>query len=94
MFLCFRNDFSAAWMNLGIVLSASSQYKEAEKCYTTAISYRAKYPDCYYNLGLLVIIFSEIAYRDGELGLPAENSDQLFAKLKHYFVKKKYRGTK
>lgn len=51
---CFREDFATAWMNLGIVLSALKKYKESEKSYLTALSHRSKYPDCLYNLGVLV----------------------------------------
>lgn len=42
-------------MNLGIVLTNLNQLEEAEYCYLKAISYRSRYPDCYYNLGNLVI---------------------------------------
>lgn len=41
-------------MNLGIVLSALKRYEESEKSYLTALTYRNKYPDCLYNLGVLV----------------------------------------
>lgn len=49
-----RSDFPAAWMNLGIVLASVKRYNESEQAYTTALQYRSKYPDCYYNLGNLV----------------------------------------
>lgn len=42
-------------MNLGIVLTNLNQSEEAEESYLIAINYRKKYPDCYYNLGNLVI---------------------------------------
>lgn len=42
-------------MNLGIVLTNLNQLEEAEYCYLKAISHRNKYPDCYYNLGNLVM---------------------------------------
>lgn len=41
-------------MNLGIVYSALKQYKESEASYIKALEYRPNYPDCYYNLGILV----------------------------------------
>lgn len=41
-------------MNLGIVLAALKRHEESEKSYLTAISHRPKYPDCFYNLGVLV----------------------------------------
>ncbi|XP_073520308.1 protein O-mannosyl-transferase TMTC4 isoform X1 [Phyllobates terribilis] len=50
---CHRSDFSAAWMNLGIVQNSLKRFEEAENSYLTAIKYRKKYPDCYYNLGRL-----------------------------------------
>ena len=50
----YREEFAAAWMNLGIVKASLKKYSEAEKCYYTAIKHRRKYPDCYYNLGNLV----------------------------------------
>jgi len=56
MFYTFRNDFAAAWMNLGIVLSAQQKYNEAEVAYLTALQHRKSYPHCYFNLGNLVII--------------------------------------
>ena len=49
-----RPDFSAAWMNLGIVQAALHKYTESESSYLTGIKHRRKYPDCYYNLGNLV----------------------------------------
>ncbi|VEN37935.1 unnamed protein product [Callosobruchus maculatus] len=49
-----RPNFAAAWMNLGIVLTNLNRTEEAENCYKTAIKYRSKYPDCYYNLGNLI----------------------------------------
>lgn len=55
-FLKFRKDFATAWMNLGIVQSALKKYRESEKSYFTALRHRKKYPDCYYNLGVLVSI--------------------------------------
>ncbi|XP_064413712.1 protein O-mannosyl-transferase TMTC4 isoform X3 [Latimeria chalumnae] len=48
-----RPDFAAAWMNLGIVQNSLKRFDDAEKSYWTAIKYRRKYPDCYYNLGRL-----------------------------------------
>lgn len=51
---CYRPNFAAAWMNLGIILTNLNESEEAEHCYKTAIMYRNKYPDCYYNLGNLV----------------------------------------
>lgn len=50
----FRKDFSTAWMNLGIVQSALKRYEESEASYFMALQYRSNYPDCYYNLGVLV----------------------------------------
>lgn len=50
----FREDFAAAWMNLGIVQSALKQDKESEASYFKALQYRSNYPDCYYNLGVYV----------------------------------------
>lgn len=41
-------------MNLGIVLANTNRYDEALECYNYALTYRKKYPDCYYNLGNLV----------------------------------------
>lgn len=52
----FRNDFAAAWMNLGIVLSAQHNYSKAEDAYLTALKHRKIYPHCYFNLGNLVSI--------------------------------------
>lgn len=52
----FRPNFAAAWMNLGIVLAGLKHHSEAEASYFTALSYRKKYPDCYYNLGNLVSV--------------------------------------
>ena len=43
-------------MNLGITLSSLKKYKESEQSYMKALTYRTKYPDCYYNLGVLVKI--------------------------------------
>jgi Flp pilus assembly protein TadD len=54
--MLFRPDFAAAWMNLGIVLAGLKHHSEAETSYFTALAYRKKYPDCYYNLGNLVSI--------------------------------------
>lgn len=52
-----RKDFAAAWNNLGITLSFLRRYRESEESYITALTYRSKYPDCYYNLGVLVSLF-------------------------------------
>jgi tetratricopeptide (TPR) repeat protein len=52
-FVC-REEFAAAWMNLGIVQASLMKNESAERSYRTAISHRRKYPDCYYNLGNLV----------------------------------------
>lgn len=41
-------------MNYGILLSALKRYDESERSYSTALSRRPYYPDCYYNLGVLV----------------------------------------
>lgn len=54
----FREDFPAAWMNLGIVLANLKQLSESENAYKKALMYRKKYTDCYYNLGNLVSSFS------------------------------------
>lgn len=54
MFHTLRNDFAAAWMNLGIVLSAQHKYIKAEFAYLTALQHRKSYPHCYFNLGNLV----------------------------------------
>lgn len=51
-----RRDFPAAWMNLGILLANTNRFEESEQAYKTAISYRRKYPDCFYNLGNLVSV--------------------------------------
>jgi len=53
-FVSFRKDFSTAWMNLGIVQSALKKYEESEASYFMALEHRSNYPDCYYNLGVLV----------------------------------------
>lgn len=53
-FLNFRKDFATAWMNLGIAQSALQRYEESEASYLTALQYRSNYPDCFYNLGVLV----------------------------------------
>jgi len=50
-----RSDFAAAWMNLGVVLSALQRHSEAEKSYLTAVRHRSHFPDCYYNLGNLYL---------------------------------------
>ena len=50
-----RPDFAAAFMNLGIVQALLKKYPEARNSYQTALTHRKKYPDCYYNLGNLVI---------------------------------------
>lgn len=50
----FREDFPAAWMNLGILLASTKRLKESEIAYKTALNYRKNYPDCYYNMGNLV----------------------------------------
>ena len=52
--LCFREDFAAAWMNLGLVQAALHKNSSAKRSYYTAIKHRKKYPDCYYNLGNMV----------------------------------------
>ena len=49
-----RDEFAAAWMNLGIVKAAMKKFEEAEVCYYNAIKHRRNYPDCFYNLGNLV----------------------------------------
>jgi hypothetical protein len=49
-----REDFAAAWMNLGIVQASLHKNSSAERSYYTALKHRKKYPDCYYNLGNLV----------------------------------------
>jgi len=41
-------------MNLGIVQSALKKYEESEANYFMALEQRSNYPDCYYNLGVLV----------------------------------------
>lgn len=51
----YRQDFSAAWMNLGIVLANLNKPLEAQDAYIEALKYRKKYADCYYNMGNLVI---------------------------------------
>ena len=51
-----KADFTAAWMNLGIVQSLLRKYPEAEVSYLNALKLRRKYPDCQYNLGNLVNI--------------------------------------
>lgn len=53
-YLYHRSDFSAAWMNLGIVQATLKKYRLAEESYLMAVKHRRKYPDCYYNLGNLV----------------------------------------
>lgn len=45
-------------MNLGIVLSALKRYEESERSYETALLHRPICPDCYYNLGVSVWIWS------------------------------------
>jgi len=58
-----RPDFAAAWMNLGIVLAGLKRHSEAEASYFIALTYRKKYPDCYYNLGNLVSVkFLDLQY--------------------------------
>lgn len=52
----FRDDFAAAWMNLGIVQASLHKNNSAEKSYYTALKHRRRYPDCYYNLGNMVVI--------------------------------------
>lgn len=42
-------------MNLGIVLAALKEYDKSEECYRTSLFHRKNCPDCYYNLGLLVM---------------------------------------
>lgn len=54
MYVFFRDDFPAAWMNLGIVLANTKRYDESHNAYHMALKYRKNYPDCYYNLGNLV----------------------------------------
>lgn len=54
-----RADFAAAWMNLGIVQNSLRKFEEAEKSYRNAIRFRKKYPDCYYNLGRLVSLYTK-----------------------------------
>lgn len=39
---------------MGIVQNSLKRFEAAEQSYRTAIKYRRKYPDCYYNLGRLV----------------------------------------
>lgn len=50
----FREDFPAAWMNLGVVLANLKQLSESESAYKKALMYRKNYADCHYNLGNLV----------------------------------------
>lgn len=57
IFFYFRQDFPAAWMNLGIILASTKRLEEAEIAYNTALQYRKVYPDCFYNLGNLVSSF-------------------------------------
>lgn len=57
-----RNDFAAAWMNLGIVLSAQHNYNKAEDAYLKALQHRKSYPHCYFNLGNLVRILNKFDY--------------------------------
>lgn len=64
MAILARPDFAAAWMNLGIVQNSLRRFEEAEQSYWTAIRYRKKYPDCYYNLGRLVSEFNYIYAND------------------------------
>ncbi len=52
-----RPNFAAAWMNLGIVLTALKLYSDAELSYFNAINNRHRYADCLYNLGNLVSYF-------------------------------------
>ena len=54
-YLNCRPSFAAAWMNLGIVQASMKKYNEALISYTNAIRHRHNYPDCFYNLGNLVI---------------------------------------
>ncbi|XP_049887602.1 protein O-mannosyl-transferase TMTC4-like [Pectinophora gossypiella] len=50
-----KNDFPAAWMNLGIVLAKVQRFEEAESAYRKALDYKWNYPDCLYNLGNMYI---------------------------------------
>ena len=54
--ICFSPDFAAAWMNRGIVKASLKKHSEAEASYREATRHRRNYPDCYYNLGNLVVI--------------------------------------
>ena len=49
-----REEFAAAWMNLGIVQASLGKIDSAEQSYRNALLHRRKYPDCYYNLGNMV----------------------------------------
>lgn len=72
--LCYsRKEFPAAWMNLGIVLGSTRRYEEALTAYKTALYYKRNYPDCYYNLGNLVIIMNYL-------------SSSYFSKCPRYFI--------
>lgn len=53
--LFYRNEFPAAWMNLGIVQAAQKYYKDSLHSYEKALKYRRRYPICLYNLGNLYI---------------------------------------
>jgi len=41
-------------MNLGTVQSALKQYEDSEASYLAALRQRPNYPNCHYNLGVLV----------------------------------------
>lgn len=53
MIFC-REEFPAAWMNLGIVKAMKGQHEDALSCYQKAMKYRKNYATCIYNLGNLV----------------------------------------
>lgn len=51
----YRQQFPAAWMNLGIVLASQKKFNESLVAYETALKYRKRYATCYYNMGNLYI---------------------------------------
>lgn len=50
----YSGEFPAAWLNLGILQMEKEEYTNALESFKTALKYRKRFPNCYYNLGNLV----------------------------------------
>lgn len=72
-------------MNLGIVQAALLKNVSSEASYLMALKHRKKYPDCYYNLGNLVITLLNTEYATLP-SMPSKAPINTFANTTHQNV--------